>query len=165
MKLYTVIVTTISILLINCEGPEGEQGIAGNSDVSVETFSFTISQADVQDGSVVFERTISEIDDAILENGTVIAYLADGNNFFEALPSTACVDETDDGGIEYCVEMSYGYSLHTLTIGLFSTTSYLEWNPEFSFSIKAVIIGGPGQLSKEASVALYQQYLNNPDSL
>lgn len=182
MMKYVLLVMMVLALLINCEGPagptgpEGAQGIAGNdgatgpqgpegnSDVSIETFSFTISQADVQDGSVNYERTISEIDDAILENGTVIAYLDDGNNFYEALPSTACVDETDDGSIEYCIEMSYAYSLNTLTIGLFSTTSYLSWNPTFSISIKAVIIGGPTQLGKKANVAFYQEYLNNPDN-
>ncbi|MBC8549379.1 MAG: hypothetical protein H8D23_06980 [Candidatus Brocadiales bacterium] len=163
MKHVTKLLPIIVLLLLGCEGPEGPPGEDGNTDVEVVVFSFTLSQGTATETGMIYEKLLSEIDASIVNNGTVIAYVEAENNTYEALPSTFCVDTNDSGDIDYCLFLTYWYSLNTLSVEFSSSTTGVTLNPSFTMTIKAVILGGNPTLSREE---YYDKYFgdSNEDS-
>jgi hypothetical protein len=121
-------------------GPQGEVGPIGNSDLSVIEFNFSLGQGNI-DGRVVFyDLVTSLIDEDVLNNGTVIVQLGSAGDYV-ALPLTDCYDETDNGEVDECYELTYSYELNKLTIQFSNTSESINWNPDYRLYIKASIFG------------------------
>lgn len=146
------------MVLMGCEGPEGPEGLVGpegaqgpagsqgdvgpigNSDLSILEFNFTLSQGETDGRFVFYELTTTLIDEDVLNNGTVIAQLGSGGEY-SALPLTECYDDTDNGEVDECYELTYWYELNKLTIVFSNTSDSFDWNPNYRLYIKASIFG------------------------
>ncbi len=127
-------------------GPPGPIGDPGNANVETIYFSFSYASQDIRGEYSEAAIYMPEIDQAVLDNGVVLAYHEKSPEFFQALPYT----ESYPSGYHY--GFNFAYQMEE-AVFIFESDDE-EWQPGANqeFAGKIIIIYGPYAFNKLSGV-------------